>query len=271
MTVAELTHKWVDSSPFARALADRQLAQEAIQAQRAARLLTTVPRFAINQRLRGSMGCYRLKRSGFVVHLRHRTRDVAIMNEIFSAGAYEPPSRLALDGRLRVLDVGGNIGLFGLFALERWNVQQIRSYEPDPANARLLQATAAPHRCWEVREEAVSNRSGSMSFILGRYSESREAVTAEAGVAVPAVDLFDEAGNVDLLKMDIEGGEWAILEDPRLSTLDVRVVVVEWHKAQCRDADPPGYAGALLADAGLVHQHESPSCSDSNGVLWAWR
>jgi FkbM family methyltransferase len=271
MIVAQLTRKWVDNSPFARALADRQLAQEAIQAQRAARLLATVARFAINQRHRGSTGCYRLKRGGSLVHLRHRTRDVAIMNEIFSAGAYEPPARLALNGRLRVLDAGGNIGLFGLFALERWNVDHIRSYEPDPANARLLRATAASHRQWEVREEAVSSHRGSMSFVVGRYAESREAATDEAGVAVPAVDLFVEASNVDLLKMDIEGGEWAILEDPRLSILDVRAVVMEWHEAQCPDADPPGYAGALLADAGFVHQHESSSRSNPNGVLWAWR
>jgi hypothetical protein len=110
-----------------------------------------------------------------------------------------------------------------------------------------------------------------MSFMAGQYSESREAAATETGVSVRVTDLFAEAKRVDLLKLDIEGGEWAILEDPRLSALDTEAIVMEWHERQCRDARPGGYAARLLSDAGFVHQHETPGPYDSNGLLWAWR
>src|SRR5262245_39405422 len=151
--LAELTRKAINASPAIRATADRPLAQEVIQAQRAARLLAPARRFAINQRHRGAVGCYRLRGGDTVVRLRHRTRYAAIVNEIFATGLYEPPAGLRLGAALRVVDAGANIGLFGLFAFERWEVRRLQSYEPDPGNAALLRANAACQaERWKVTE-----------------------------------------------------------------------------------------------------------------------
>jgi FkbM family methyltransferase len=267
---SELAHKALRASPKLRAIADTRIAQQVIQTERAARVLTPASRFAVNQARPGSIRRYRLKCSGGPVYIRHRTRDVDILAEIFSAGSYEPPRGVDLSGPLRIADLGGNVGLFGLFALHRFDVRRLRSYEPDPANARLLRATAQHHGQWEVVEAAVSNTTGSMRFVVGRYSESRAALEGEASIEVPVHDLFAEDG-ADLLKMDIEGGEWPILEDPRLSGLAARVVVMEWHEAGCPVADAVGHARALLAEAGFVHQHDARGRFDSNGLLWAWR
>jgi methyltransferase FkbM-like protein len=64
-------------------------------------------------------------------------------------------------------------------------------------------------------------------------------------IPVPTVDLFAAIGNepVSLLKMDIEGGERTLLADPRFATLDVHMLLLEWHdpsgsgqdKAWCRE------------------------------------
>ena len=35
---------------------------------------------------------------------------------------------------------------------------------------------------------------------------------------------------IDLLKIDIEGSEYGILEDPRFAALDVEYLVMEWHE-----------------------------------------
>jgi FkbM family methyltransferase len=204
------------------------------------------------------------------VHVRHRTRDIAILAEIFTAGTYQPPAALDLNGPLRIMDLGGNVGLFGLYALQRWNVASLRSYEPDPANAQLLKATARHHDQWDVIESAVSNATGEMRFAVGRYSESRAATDDEEAITVPVVDLFDEPA-ADLWKIDIEGGEWPILTDPRLPELQARTVVLEWHARQSPEPDAPGHASRLLADAGFVHQYHEPRRFDSNGLLWTWR
>ena len=221
---------------------------------------------------RGTAGRYRLRRNGAHVHVRHRTRDLDILAEIFTSESYEPPARVAplLAGPLRVGDLGGNVGLFGVWALERWAVAELRSYEPDPANARLLAATAQPFRQWAVVEAAVGNTECTMRFAPGMLSESRAAQDGEGAITVPVIDLFAEP-SADLLKMDIEGGEWPILSDPRLARLGAQVIVMEWHALGCPDPDPAQHASRLLARAGYVHQHHGPARFASNGTLWAWR
>ncbi|MGZ4268999.1 MAG: FkbM family methyltransferase [Solirubrobacteraceae bacterium] len=267
---AELTRRALKASPALRAIADTRVAQQVIQTQRAARVLAPARRFTVNQARRGTVGVYRLRRNGHPVHVRHRTRDIDILAEIFTAGTYQPPAGVDLDGPLRIMDLGGNVGLFGLYALQRWNVAGLRSYEPDPANAQLLKATARHHDQWDVIESAVSNATGQMRFAVGRYSESRAATDDEEAITVPVIDVFDEPA-ADLWKIDIEGGEWPILTDPRLPELQARAVVVEWHARESPEPDAHGHASRLLADAGFVHQHDEGGRFGSNGLLWTWR
>jgi FkbM family methyltransferase len=203
---------------------------------------------------------------------------VHIFNEIFAsaAAAYQPPAEaeLRLRGPIRVADVGANVGLFGVYAFGRWDVGALQSFEPDPSNLELLSATVASHPLgdrWTVLPVAVSNCVGSMRFVSGRFSESRRATGDEDGIDVPMVDFFDAVGSVDLLKMDIEGGEWPILDDPRFAALDAAVVVMEWHAVGSSHADSHAAARGALSGAGLVHQHDTPARHGSNGVIWAWR
>ena len=101
-------------------------------------------------------------------------------------------------------------------------------------------------------------------------SESRAALDGEDWVDVPVVDFFAEPG-ADLVKIDIEGAEWALLSDPRLARLEARVIVMEWHALGCPDPDPACAAGRLLAGAGYVGQHRVPGRFPSCGTIWAWR
>jgi FkbM family methyltransferase len=252
-----------------RAVANASVPRTLVQSARAARLLRPRRRVLAGQARRGTVGCYALRRSGSRVHVRHSTRDLDILTEVFGRGCYEPPEPVPLDGALRVADVGGNVGMFGLFALERWDLISLRSYEPDPANLELLRATAAPHAEWTVTGAAVSNRAGTLRFAAGMFSESRAAADDEHGIDVPLVDLFDQPA-VDLLKLDIEGGEWAILTDPRLPELGARVIVMEWHRRDAPGGDPPSRASELLAAGGYAHHRHGDACA-SNGLLWAWR
>jgi hypothetical protein len=45
------------------------------------------------------------------------------------------------------------------------------------------------------------------------------------------VDFFESVGTqtIDILKIDIEGGEFALLGDPRFENLQVRNLVMEYH------------------------------------------
>lgn len=278
-----------------RALLDSEPVQTVARTVRSARAVREPVRFTALQ-LAGPKreSAYRLRDSGLTVHLRHRTRDLAIFKEIFGANAwpsvYEPPAAveaiLTTAENPRVLDVGANIGLFGAFAVGRWGAS-VESFEPDPRNVPLLrrtiQANALQSR-WKLQEVAVSNRGGELPFVAGLFAESQlsgvgdPADRAEGAVSlaegdtiqVPVIDLFETDHDVELLKIDIEGAEWEILADPRLKELKAKAVVLEWHTMGCPGPDPHETAVRLLAAAGYG-AHEDGEMPGATGMLWAWR
>jgi FkbM family methyltransferase len=206
---------------------------------------------------------------------------VEILNEIFSSvrRSYEPPPQaaraLAELGPLRVTDLGANIGLFALYALARWPVRELCSFEPDPANAALLHATIAANDegpRWQLVASAISNEDTSALFQTGLYAESHLGTNHEGhgAIEVEVLDLFSRSPT-DFLKMDIEGAEWAILEDPRLASYSARVIVLEWHKRMCPADDARTAARQLLRDAGYEPLAEDTAASAVNGVMWALR
>jgi FkbM family methyltransferase len=226
---------------------------------------------------RGGIRSYRLATGGIAL-VRHRSRDIDLIVEIFGPRrAYEPPASLArrLTGPMRILDLGGNIGLFAIFALHRYDVRAITSFEPDPENAAMLARAIQLNRAddrWRLRPVAVSNAAGPISFLTGRLLESRSADPGEGGVELSAVDLFALDHDVDLIKIDIEGGEWALLADPRLPSLGACTIVIEWHARGAPDPDPHAAALGLLERAGyLIHLDEVDPPHGHTGLVWATR
>lgn len=252
---------------------------------RAASAVRPAGGFVANQIRSPHVRRYRLRGSGLSVAIRHRSRDVAILNEIFggTGGVISyaaPPDVVAsLDSAdaPKIMDLGANIGLFGLYVLGRWPTAQVTAFEPDPENAALLEQTIAANNLqsrWHVHRSACSNVPGTIPFVAGLLSEARMADAGDVGtIDVPMVDLFTEDHDVDLLKMDIEGGEWPILIDARLPELKARAVVLEWHTRGCPESDPHAAAVRLLRGAGYTRTldvGDSPA-GHSGGVMWAWR
>ena len=88
-------------------------------------------------------------------------------------------------------------------------------------------------------------------------------------IAVPAIDVMPRLESTDVLKVDIEGAEWELLEDERLRSSAVRAIALEYHGAS--DGDPHGRAEALLTAAGFrtrtVHREDAIGV----GLIWGWR
>jgi FkbM family methyltransferase len=257
-------------------------AQHLIQTARGAHAVRESRLFTLRQFGGRRVAGYTLRESAHRVHLRHGARDVAVLNEIFGGTAgrncYEPPAPVAdvLDAlpTLRVLDVGANIGLFSMFALERWPAGTVIGLEPDPGNFELLSLTVGDNGFggrWQIERLAAFTAPGRVPFAAGLFSDAHIAEEGGADtIDVPAVDFFEQARGIDLVKMDIEGGEWPILTDPRLGELEAAVFVLEWHSRGCPGPDPYGAVLNLLAAAGYTRTHEVENHGES-GVLWAWR
>ncbi|MGA2758046.1 MAG: FkbM family methyltransferase [Solirubrobacteraceae bacterium] len=218
-------------------------------------------------------------RDGRVV-LRHRTRDIDIFDEIFVGNlGYEPPSAVALQFRdsppRRVLDLGGNIGLFGVYALARWPGATVTSVEPDTDNLPLLTRCVALNDAaarWTIIAACAATEPGVVAFSGGRFADSAIALAGEAVtdqvVAVDALALLSEA---DFAKIDIEGSEWALLGDQRFAASAPAVLVMEWHQRGCPSGDPLEAAVDLLRRAGYEVEGEPTPAGQTYGTLWAWR
>lgn len=233
----------------------------------------------INRQL--GIGGYHLRGSHLVVHVRHSTPDLGGLFEVFVLRNYEPPApiRDALERRsrarpLEVADLGGNIGLFGLWVLREFPTAQIISFEPDPANADVLALTAEVNQqqeSWRLVTACAGARGGQVLFRAGDYLESRIVAQDDAHARlVPTVDVFAHLANVDWAKIDIEGGEWELLSDPRFAHLAVPVLWLEYHPNLCPTDSPREFAMEALTTAGYriePFEERAPGL----GELWAWR
>jgi FkbM family methyltransferase len=223
---------------------------------------------------------YALRSGDARVALRHGTTDVRMFDEIFCAHVYAPPAaataRLsALPGPPRVLDLGANVGLFSADAAARWPGARITAVEPDPANLTVLRRCAelnAHTHPWRVIPTAASTSATPLRFVAGEGSESHEAHASELeeSIEVPATDALALLDDTDLAKIDIEGGEWAILGDPRLAGASVRAIVLEHHGRLCPSRDPRATARTLLGEAGF-ETLAGGAAPLGVGTLWAWR
>jgi FkbM family methyltransferase len=220
---------------------------------------------------------YTLRESGLRAALRHRTGDVVTLGEVWRNRDYDPPAQVvaALGTPARILDLGGNIGLFALHALALWPTASVVSYEPDPFNAAVLRRSQELNGMdgrWRLVPAAAGAAPGSVRFAAGQDALSHVVDDGEPGatIDVRVDDVLSELAAADLAKIDIEGGEWEILGDPRFASAPPRVLVLEYHPRGCPSGDPHAAVRDALSAAGLSHA-EIWARDDGYGMLWAWR
>jgi FkbM family methyltransferase len=236
-------------------------------------------RFVRNElRQRSVIATYRLRESGVGVTLRHHSGDVMVLDEIFSQHEYEFPEPAAdilasVSGPLVVADLGANIGLFGAWLLGRFPSARIVGFEADPGNAAVHRSTITANAGtadWHLVEAFAAPAPGRVSFAAGSHATSHEG-RDEGAIEVEAVDVFERIDGVDLLKIDVEGSEWPLLEDPRFAETDASVVVLEYHAEGCPQPDPAAAAETALVDAGYKVVSVTSKPAYGAGVLWGLR
>lgn len=142
--------------------------------------------------------------------------DFKTLNEVFCRLDYP------CTGRERVIiDVGANIGVASLRFLSRCPHARLILFEPDPRNvARLRTQLRGFEGRYELHEKALAPAGGRLRFNtepsgrLGTLMEPHwhesdlEVIEVEAvGVGDALADVVERYGDVDILKMDVEGLE----------------------------------------------------------------
>ena len=129
-----------------------------------------------------------------------------------------------------IVDIGANQGLFAIAARQNFSNAVIHCYEPNTALAPVLGKNAAAVQA-TVFYEAVTKQDGTMELQFGASDLHTVAHPSATGTiqGTGFSKVIERAGgHIDLLKLDCEGGEWAIMEDTA-SWQQVGAVTMEYH------------------------------------------
>lgn len=140
-------------------------------------------------------------------------------------GTYEPKQARAFVTHVRpgavVLDLGAHAGWYTLLAARLVGpTGRVVAIEPEPTNLRYLRRHLWLNRCAQatVIEAAVTDREGQVWLDDGVWASNsvswRVAPTGRLSVRSVAIDPLISAGTIptpDIVKMDVEGAEGAVL------------------------------------------------------------
>lgn len=204
------------------------------------------------------------KVSGWNLALPDAASFLSAYKEIFVEHIYSFKSGLTAP---RILDLGANIGLSVLYFKQLYPAAEITAYEADPSIFHYLEQNVHGNGYSDVRlvNKAVWDRNTTIRFKSEGADGGRVKFNDDSDlISVEAVDVREilDAGEYDLLKMDIEGAEEHVLPACKDHLNRFRHVFIEYHsvvgKKQCLDR-----IISLLSDIGFrVHIHSvfsSPS------------
>lgn len=187
-------------------------------------------------------------RSGDSITYRLNRGDIQSIREVLMDEVYRPP--FSMRPRV-VVDLGANIGLTSLYYARRFHPTVLVAVEPDPANARLARRNLEPWGA-SLIEAAIGPEDGVAWFDSSRDSNLGSVGSSQSGSQVQMVSmstLIETSGieTIDLLKMDIEGGEQALLTGDTAWLSSVNAIVAEFHPSVV------DYAGLvqILVDSGF--------------------
>lgn len=164
-----------------------------------------------------------------------------------------------------VIDCGSNLGMSVLFFKRLYPGARIIAFEPEPSAFRLLEENLAANRIQgvEVHAAALGAEAGEATLYLdtgqpGSPLASTVPGRIPAGTArVPQVRLSDYVREaVDLLKLDVEGAERAVVEELVTSGAAERVrrMIIEYHHHIDPGEDALGDFLNLLVRGGFGYQ-----------------
>jgi FkbM family methyltransferase len=190
---------------------------------------------------RDSVYTYKLK-NGIFVNARNSSTDKGEMLAIMSGHEYGYLIKLLKELKLQsvdIIDAGANIGLFTLYMSKTFNVKQSIMIEPDNSNYQLLIRNLRQNNLTDScipLQAALYPTDGTIPFNLNLPDDEKKVDIKNGNSIVTAISLSTLFKNctgekeIDILKMDIEGGEWPLLNDANKKFFSaVKVIVLEYH------------------------------------------
>jgi len=180
-----------------------------------------------------------------------------------------------------VVDIGAAIGEFTVYAAQKASAGEVYAYEPNPQSFAILQENLMLNGLSNVQAFCVGvwDQAGNMQLDLVNAEplqgktvfQQEEAIAAEIPVITFDQLVQDSVDSlIDLLKLDCEGAEYAILMGASAESLArVQRIVMEYH-----DLDAEHEHSRLvrfLEENGFSVQLHANPVHTAIGYLYAWK
>ena len=177
--------------------------------------------------------------SGLKIKIRKHSTDLMALTHVWLIGEYKSENFDIKDTDI-IIDIGGHIGLFSLYASQFCKNGLIYSFEPVPENYNLLIDNIQSNDLNQIKpfNLAVSNSNSNVKLYLNddeaghsMFSKSSKTITVDS---ISLQQIFDDNNieNCNFLKLDCEGTEYEILQNLKLSYFNkIEKIVIEYHMA----------------------------------------
>jgi FkbM family methyltransferase len=204
--------------------------------------------------------------SGLQLRIRGlRSTDYGVAWDIYWRRCYQSPE--PLPSSATIVDLGANVGYSCLWWCQEYPDANVTAFEPHPEHLKSIAGHLSANGL-DGRVQVVPAAAGTADgFAYLTNAGSSSSVTSEQNAfRVRVADLFGcSLGPIDILKIDIEGGEYALLGDERFPSLNVRSLVVEWHGSPGRE-----WCRERLEQMGYRTRTGTEDLPAA-GLLWAYR
>lgn len=188
-------------------------------------------------------------RNGEVIECRTKSTDINEAVVVLSGIEYsEQYCKLNNRNEPVIVDIGANIGSFSIYAhrLNKHLNPTIYAFEPHPDNVNLTEANFKRNGLanYHIVQKAVAGIDGVASFdVSGAFDAFKLNDQSTETIEVTTIKLstFCSRNSIDrihLLKMDIEGGEYDVIEhDLNFINEKVEVMFIEYHNFDVNDGE----------------------------------
>lgn len=145
-----------------------------------------------------------------------------------------------------VVDFGANVGEVAEYFLARG--ARVEAYEPNPYALELLERRIGRNRNARIFPVAVSDFTGKSKLWLHKLHRESEVLYSQGGSLRPEkanvsedyveidvlgiADVLERYAHIRLLKIDIEGGEYEIMDDVLKNMNKIDIVLLETHESK---------------------------------------
>ena len=214
--------------------------------------------------------------SDLKIKIRKNSTDLIALTHVWLIGEYQR-KKFEIKNNDVIIDVGGHIGLFSLYASQFCKTGSIFTFEPMPENFQLLSENVSLNNLSNLKifNLAVSNSNSSRKLYLNEdaaghsmFSESSQSITVNS---ISLKQIFDDNDIIhcDFLKLDCEGSEYEIIKNlPKEYFPKIKKMIIEYHMA---DTHPELLSELMEILKSHNYEIETKKLFDDIGFLYAIR